>query len=553
MLIAFALLSLLVLLVSLEVDSTPLDNGKEKSGCSEDGCHRNREGISLNANHFEDNIITVTVLEYSNDTWNKTGRDISAELIWKEGHEGEEVIDIELEGENGTINLTFDEGWYGEYTIFAGFHDNGSDEGYWNSTTIVIDSPNTEPVAQAAFALAASGNGTKYGNHGEIPAEDWIERGETRLNRTGFARVFFSANGTYDPDEGDNDSLSYCWIIYRNGAHQISSEQRPEFIRYEYTFDLKGSYEIMLKASDGKDDGIVYRTLYLNISDYVAPDLRFLFQPEFPPSLYPFSILDFHDNATLPVSLENKGSAAVPSFNLTVEDYFIDIDSVVSQRTVTVDGISVEEVRWKEFIFVTDDSYVGNHTLRLTIDQDDSVEELNESNNYAEVFCRIVYEEEKFPSPVINSVHFDNTTPDVLTLINITVTVENKGAGDARWVIVRFYETEGVNIQEQRVDHIPPGEKRSVLFTFRPIEPGQHHFAVEIEMSGKIKDEYFKKIEAKEGSGKPVVIDPGDDDDDDDNEPNYVMILLGITVIFLAVALSAMIKIAEKTLRKQQK
>jgi len=486
------------------------------------------------------------VEEYSNGSWDKTGRNISAELVWKEGHEGQEVVNTSYGGEHGTLYLSYNWSWYGNYTAFAGFYDNDSAEGYWNSTVIEIVKPNMAPVAQGAFALAWPGD---YGSPGEVPPGEWRRQGNGTLNRTGFARVFFSAEGSYDPDEEDNGTLSYCWIIYRNGVllYDQTSEQRPEFIRYEYVFDLPGNYEIMVKASDGKDNGIDYANLYLNLTEYAVPDLQFLTPPDISAA-----IIDYGENATVFISIRNGGNAPAQPFDLYIEDYVMDIGRVLGNHTMHVEGIPAESGILEIFRFATQGAYVGNHSLRITLDPGNTVEEWNESDNQAWVFCRVVLPAERIPLPVIKSVKYDNTAPEVLMLINITVTVANEGAEDARWVMVRFYEASEDITKEQSLDVIMPGGERKVLFTFRPLEAGQHTFAIILVLDGETKDSYSHIVEVKESDFDDPFIPEGDDDDDDPG-PNWIMMALGLVVISLAMVLYGMVKAAEKALRRHRK
>jgi len=172
------------------------------------------------------------------------------------------------------------------------------------------------------------------------------------------------------------------------------------------------------------------------------------------------------ETITIYATIHNLGEVA--AHNATVEIYAD--DSRIGYTTIDYipeDGRETFSVAWNA-------SPAGWHRIKVTVDRNNTIVELNENNNVA-TRCIYVYPE-LAPDLCIYSedIVFSNVNPDPGELVTIFATVHNIGQADAYNVTVTFYVDDVQIGLPHSISYIPIGGEETVSTTWVASETGSH-------------------------------------------------------------------------------
>jgi len=166
--------------------------------------------------------------------------------------------------------------------------------------------------------------------------------------------------------------------------------------------------------------------------------------------------------STVTVTVKNIGRADVDMFTVR-----LNVNGVALQ-TLTVDGLTVNQTRTVTFTWTP--TAQGTYTLTATVDPEDAVEELVETNN--ELSESVTVLPKLLPDL---TVAFTSLPSEFVegTQYTITVTINNIGTASAGQFTVEL-KANGVSVGTQTVSSLAAGASTTVSFTWTPASAGQY-------------------------------------------------------------------------------
>lgn len=120
----------------------------------------------------------------------------------------------------------------------------------------------------------------------------------------------------------------------------------------------------------------------------------------------------------------------------------------------------------------------GTYLVNATVDYNNEIHELNESNNYLSAELELLPQPLKMPSLRLEDISFEGELKEG-SQVNIIATVANVGDGNAYSVKVTF-TLDGVLAGNRTIDVIPPGTNRTAAFLWKPAS-GMHTVSARAE------------------------------------------------------------------------
>ena len=189
------------------------------------------------------------------------------------------------------------------------------------------------------------------------------------------------------------------------------------------------------------------------------------------------------DNISINATIHNIGNLLAS--NITVYFYEGNPDdngTLIGNTTlnsVIPEGIGTASIIWT--------AHEGNHNIFVVIDPLDSVMEINESNNEAVNYIKIL------PDLTLDAIDiiFSDDRPKVGDNINITAAIHNAGTVDASTVNVLFYDgnpiRSGTLIGNKTINTVTANSKTNVSITFNATS-GNHEIYIYIDKQNKINE-----------------------------------------------------------------
>ncbi|MGQ9582292.1 MAG: CARDB domain-containing protein [Thermoplasmatota archaeon] len=123
----------------------------------------------------------------------------------------------------------------------------------------------------------------------------------------------------------------------------------------------------------------------------------------------------------------------------------------------------------------------GVYIVNVTVDYNNYVGELNESNNYLARELELLEPVPKAPALRVDEVFFEGRLEEG-ALVSVIARVSNSGDGEARHVIARLV-VDGKEVANASVEQLAPGANRTVSLPWRP-SAGSHSVVVKVEAEG---------------------------------------------------------------------
>lgn len=170
-------------------------------------------------------------------------------------------------------------------------------------------------------------------------------------------------------------------------------------------------------------------------------------------------------------TIENLGMS-VGAFNLSL----CADETPIENRTINT--LQSGENTTINFTWIPDDT--GDHTLTITLDPDNEIEELNEENNNTTIDVTVVAPD--LTLEVKRRSHYYLNHPNV---INVSVT--NDGTASSEGFNVSFY-VDGSMKEEKRIVTLDRDKTKTSSFDWNSSEPGNHTLAIEVDRNHEIDE-----------------------------------------------------------------
>jgi len=182
---------------------------------------------------------------------------------------------------------------------------------------------------------------------------------------------------------------------------------------------------------------------------------------------------EIHLNCSIGIetTIENLGTS-VGAFNLSL---CVD-ETPIENRTINT--LQSGENTTINFAWIPDDT--GDHTLTITLDPDNGIEELNEENNNETQEMIVVAPD--LTLEVKRQSHYYLNHSNV---INVSVT--NDGTAFSEGFNVSFYVDNSTK-EEKRIGTLDRDETNTLSFDWNPSEPGNHTLSIEVDRDYEIDE-----------------------------------------------------------------
>ncbi|MCQ5376407.1 MAG: hypothetical protein NO474_07410, partial [Methanomassiliicoccales archaeon] len=247
---------------------------------------------------------------------------------------------------------------------------------------------------------------------------------------------------------------------------------------FNTTIFFNGEYVIEARAFDG-DSYSEFASVNISIENPVElfPDLVVT------PSNISFSpdIFEAGDLVRIVVTVRNIGNSNATNIEVKA---FRGISQIGSPETV--DFLSVNSSSNVSFVW---QALQGSHTIRILVDPDDKIKELNESNNFASVEITVPSSSFFMPDFVIASENINlssNKIKDGDEVI-ITATIRNVGTEDAINVLVTFAIDGSPMTQQKFISYLPINDTANASVTWIATK-GTHTITVIVDPSNLITE-----------------------------------------------------------------
>jgi len=247
---------------------------------------------------------------------------------------------------------------------------------------------------------------------------------------------------------------------------------------FNTTIFFNGEYVIEARAFDG-DSYSEFASVNISIENPVElfPDLVVT------PSNISFSpdIFEAGDLVRIVVTVRNIGNSNATNIEVKA---FRGISQIGSPETV--DFLPVNSSSNVSFVW---QALQGSHTIRILVDPDDKIKELNESNNFASVEITVPSSSFFMPDFVIASENINlssNKIKDGDEVI-ITATIRNVGTEDAINVLVTFAIDGSPMTQQKFISYLPINDTANASVTWIATK-GTHTITAIVDPSNLITE-----------------------------------------------------------------
>ena len=400
--------------------------------------------------------------EMGPDEWNKTTRDIHAQVLFMENTTETLLLEFNHTGGLGfiQINLSYDLP-EGNYTIRARVP--GMDMN-WKKEIRQIPLTSRPPTAVARIIIDG------------IP----VKEGNVVLDREGRASIVLDASGSWDPDRGDTESLNYSW---RMGESVIITTHST----LPWTFNRPGEYLITLRAMD--PDGMFSEDSVMVHVEEIAylPDIRVTLTPDRE------SIILGHSIA-FTILVENVGNNDAPGFDLDLHDG----GAIIKHWSMG----PMQSGGERTVVFTYTPLRTGQVGIRIHADPRGEIEEFDTSNNQDR--ADITVEPVPVPEMVIDAL--TGSGPQIAgSVTNLTVVIRNNGEGEA-WNVRTTLFINNEPVLEEISRSVNAGGVTTVRYAWVPKVAAIYTIHVTVEVDSSIHDRtYLYNLEI--GDPTPEDID----------------------------------------------
>lgn len=346
-------------------------------------------------------------------------------IVWTDSPEPEIQISDEdfqtYKDEDGTLTVYV----YGEY--YHGL--NGERYAY---KTILVKEPNHKPNAVGWISVVGE---WKWYNLSE-------EENLTFTTEQDESTIEFCFNGSESWDPDGDEITAWNWDLNKDA--QCGNKPGERSMNTTWTYG-KGSHDLAIMVSDG-DKASQFTAFTITVKE-----------PERKPDLTITNIsvanvngLDYiekNDTIDVILVLKNIGTNFTDEvFHILYEFYEVDDRGDPIEFKVRILGGDIHEVngyRTIDFKFYTEteDFIPTTYSLRLTLDINGEIDELNETNNQGEFHNITLLPPPPPGDPIISIIEttISNFEPWINEYIWINLTIANTGNKHARYIDIYFY------------------------------------------------------------------------------------------------------------------
>jgi uncharacterized repeat protein (TIGR01451 family) len=224
-------------------------------------------------------------------------------------------------------------------------------------------------------------------------------------------------------------------------------------------------------------------------------------------------------------------STEYPLYNVTVQ--------------VLIDGVEVKRdliniaAPMMDYAFQFKATVVGDIRVRIILDPDDLIDEVDEDNNQRSIIITVVEGPGgNLPDLRLYSVDQSDTNPLVGSEVTFSVDVQNQGTADADDVLVRLFIDDKL-IDSRTISHIPAGSQQRATFDW-DAEMGEHKITIDIDP--------FDTIEESDETNNIYTdtITVGETTNPFPFDESVLWMCLGTIVVFIVIILALVVAMARK-------
>jgi len=176
-----------------------------------------------------------------------------------------------------------------------------------------------------------------------------------------------------------------------------------------------------------------------------------------------------NDNITITTNIYNVGN--LDATNVLVR--FYDNNNPIGEKvisSISANGRKTTFIFWKV-------STAGTHYIKVQVDPENTIIELNENNNIA---TKSIYVYPAWPDITPLAPIFSDSTPAADQLITINATIRNIGGLDATNILIRFYDNDTL-IDEQTILSVPGKGSKTTSITHSFSTAGWHNVTIKVD------------------------------------------------------------------------
>ena len=430
-----------------------------------------------------------------------------------------------------------------EFWVGFGYKKSGSIFVYAKNNAYKYREQNNPPVPKAKISVESD-----FPNDVEKTIK--IEEGDdgktltATLPKDGVLPMYFSGE---DSTDDDGDELSYYWDIDGDGKYETGEHSGDNLnetgMTYLYNYTEVGTYSLKFRVADGiAESDSIFFTLEVKETEkkpeLYVDDIAVELDGE------PAVDADIYKGDELQISAfirnhDKSGYGAATTEDVLVNIYYAmksenyDTWHIFADMPLNIGKIAKEGQKQAEIDWDTSESEFSpdEYKIRVVVDEDNDVEEWDEDNNEEEYEAIIDVQEyvpPAAPELTIEDIELDPSAIAVNDDVEIDVTIENIGEGDAENVFVKLY-IDGKYKKASSSFTVPTGNTTKLSYTgkgafvWSPSEEGTYD--IKLELTYYHEGEEFK-IELEEtdiqvdptgggggggGGGGTQKLDEGDD------------------------------------------
>ena len=579
--IMLAALGVLVLFAVVETnEGTPgrnLDGDVSHCGINEEGCHEGDKDPGLGVYTTpdgDDSHLFAAPLEQDGDKLKEGDYEKQFKAVARGGKD--EYISIL---ENSTDNAALldlngadpevengDKFWMG----FGYIDDSGSRHVYVKEEAYTYKKTNKVPHPLAKISVESN-----FPDDDEKTIE--IETGadektlEATLPKDSSLTIYFDASASYDED--NEDTLEYYWDIDGDGEYEDGNGTGEDLdetgMTYEFDYVNTGTYNLKFRVADGySESGSIFFTLEVKETEK-KPELflnDLTIENEDGEDAGE-SVITKGDELTIDVYVRNEddsGYGAATDSNVMVNLYYaLKSDSyewqLFDDMPIDFGRINDKGQKRETFYWETDDSAFSpdEYKIKAVIDEDNDISEWDEDNNEGtydgiidlEEFIEPAAPDLKLKDLTITPILFeDDTRTDLDEIrvnddVEIDVTIENIGEGDADTVFVELY-LDGNKEKASSSFSVAVGNTTKLswtskgAFSWSPADADTYDIKLELTYYHE-GVAYTEEIEEEDvvvkaiGGGDPI--DPNDDTQTLDDEEGWFLPAPSVSLVVVGM------------------
>ena len=436
------------------------DGAIANCGINNDTCHEGHKDPSLDiytTPDTEDSHKFMAPLEKDGEKLGSGDYDSQAKAVARGGKDPY-IHWIENTTNEGKLDLTSadpvvedDE----EFWVGFGYKKDGSIFVFAKNNAYKYRKDNNPPVPRAKISIESDFPKDDEKTI-EIEEDDDGKTLIATLPKDGILPIHFTGEDSTDEDD---DELSYYWDIDGDGKYETGEHSGDNLnetgMTYLYNYTEVGTYELKFRVADGiAESDSIFFTLEVK-------------ETEKKPELYVDAIAvenedgepavdaDIYKGDELRISAfirnhDESGYGAATTRDIEVNIYYAvkseDYDTwhIFDDMPINIGKIAKEGQKQAEIDWATSESEFSpdEYMIRVVVDEDDKEEEWDEENNEDE-YEGIIDVQEFIPpaAPVIamRDIELSLSSIAVNDDVEIDVTIENTGEGDAENVFIKLY------------------------------------------------------------------------------------------------------------------